>query len=86
MALETLRLTLAEGQALLAGVQEFVVAEQARQHLEQWRACPHCGQRHTGQDAGHTPVETVFGPVQLPHPRWNRSALAKRMARRPFVP
>ena len=65
-------MTLKEGKALLAGVQGFVVAQQVRQYLDQHRPCPQCGQRHTSKDTGNTPVKTVFGPVQVPNPRWNR--------------
>ena len=65
-------MTLKEGKALLAGVQGFVVAQQVRQFLDQYRPCPQCGQRHTSKDTGNTPVKTVFGPVQVPNPRWNR--------------
>jgi len=72
LAMETLGLTLQEGKALLAGVQDFVVAQQAGQYLDQQRPCPQCGQRHTSKDIGNTPVKTVFGPVQVPNPRWNR--------------
>lgn len=72
LAMETLGLTLKEGKALLAGVQDFVVAQQVRQYLDQQRPCPQCGQRHTSKDTGNTPVKTVFGPVQVPNPRWNR--------------
>jgi hypothetical protein len=74
LAIETLGLTLKEGKALLAGVQDFVVTQQARQHLEQRRRCPQCGQRHTTKDNGNTPVNTVFGLVQVANPRWNRCA------------
>jgi len=45
--------------------------------LEQRRAGPHGGQRYTSKDAGHTPVKTVLGPVQVPHPRGNRCACQK---------
>ena len=72
LAMETLGMTLKEGKALLAGVQDFVVAQQVRQYLDQHRPCPQCGQRHTSEDTGNTPVKTVFGPVQVPNPRWNR--------------
>jgi hypothetical protein len=57
---------------LLAGVQEFVVQQQVQPELEPRRAGPRGGPRYTSQDAGHTPVKTVFGPVQVPHPRGNR--------------
>jgi len=72
LSMETLGLSLQEGKALLAGVQDFVVQQQARQALEQRRSCDHCGQRHKSKDAGHTPVQTVFGPVRVPNPRWER--------------
>ena len=38
LAMETLGLTLKEGKALLARVQDFVVAQQVRQYLDQHRA------------------------------------------------
>ena len=72
LAMETLGPTLKEGKALLAGVQDFVVAQQVRQDLEQRRSCPQCGQRHITKDTGNTPVKTVFGLIQVANPRWNR--------------
>ena len=72
LAMETLGVNLTEGKALLAGVQDFVVAQQAREELEQRRACPHCRRRYTTKDSGSTPVSTVFGRVEVPNPRWNR--------------
>src|ERR1700686_796466 len=47
LAMETLGVNLTEGKALLAGVQDFVVAQQAREELEQRRACPRCRRRYT---------------------------------------
>jgi hypothetical protein len=41
LAMETLGLTLAEGQALPAGVQEFVMQPQVQPELEPRRAGPH---------------------------------------------
>ena len=72
LAMETLGMNLTESKALLAGVQDFVVAQQAREELEQRRACPHCRRRYTTKDSGSTPVSTVFGRVEVPNPRWNR--------------
>ncbi len=72
LAMETLGMNLTEGKALLAGVQDFVVGRQVREDLEQRRACPRCGQPHTSKDSGNTPVKTIFGPVNVPNPRWNR--------------
>ena len=71
LAMETLGMTLEEGKALLAGVQDFVVAQQAQEHLERRRECPHCGARYTSKDSGSTAVSTVFGRVEVPNPRWN---------------
>src|ERR1700738_516724 len=72
LAMETLGMNLTESKALLAGVQDFVVAQQVREELEQRRACPHCRRRYTTKDSGSTPVSTVFGRVEVPNPRWNR--------------
>src|ERR1700726_2083383 len=72
LAMETLGVNLTEGKALLAGVQDFVVAQQAAEELEQRRACPRCRRRYTTKDSGSTPVGTVFGRVEVPNPRWNR--------------
>jgi len=65
-------MSLSEGKALLASVQDFVIAQQAYEYLEQQRTCPACGQRHTSKDSGSTPIKTAFGPVNLANPRWNR--------------
>ena len=74
LAMETLGMSLDEGKALLAAVQDIVVAHQVQGDLERRRACPHCRARHTSKDSGSTPVSTVFGRVQVPNPRWNRCA------------
>jgi hypothetical protein len=47
LAMETLGMSLQEGKALLEGVQDWVVAQQVNENLEQQRACPHCGRQHT---------------------------------------
>jgi hypothetical protein len=74
LTMETLGMNLNEGKALLAGVQDFVVAQQVHDDLERHRSCPHCRRRYTSKDSGSTPVSTVFGPVEVPNPRWNRCA------------
>lgn len=33
---------------------------------------PGCGQRHHSKSSGTTTVHTLFGPVAVPNPRWNR--------------
>jgi hypothetical protein len=74
LAMETLGMNLTESKALLACVQDFVVAQQVREDLEQGRACPHCRRRYTSKESGSTSVSTVFGRVEVPNPRWNRCA------------
>jgi uncharacterized protein (DUF983 family) len=51
--METLGMNLSEGKALLAGMQDFVIAQQANEYLEQQRTCPACGQRYTSKDSGN---------------------------------
>jgi hypothetical protein len=51
LPMETLGMNLSEGKALLEGVQDFMVGQQVSEDLEQRRACPHCGQRHTSKEA-----------------------------------
>jgi hypothetical protein len=72
LAMETLGLSLSEGKALLAGVQDFVVAQQVHEDLEWRRVCPNCRGLYTSKNSGSTPVSTVFGHVEVPNPRWNR--------------
>ena len=74
LAMETLGMNLSESKALLACVQDFVVAQQVREDLEQRRACPDCRRRYTSKDSGSTSVSTLFGRVEVPNPRWNRCA------------
>jgi len=42
------------------------------EYLERQRNCPSCGQRYHSKEAGTSTVETVFGPVAVPNPRWER--------------
>ena len=72
LVMETLGMSLTESKAPLEGVQNFVIMQQVSEDLEQPRACSHCGQRYTSKDSGSTPVKTLFGPVDVPNPRWNR--------------
>ena len=72
LAMETLGLGLSEGKAILHGVQDFVASHQVSEDLKRRRSCPNCGQRHHIQAAGTSTVETVFGPVAVPNPRWER--------------
>jgi hypothetical protein len=72
LAMETLGLSLAEGKAILSGVQDFVASQQISEDLKRRRNCPNCGKRYHSQAGGTSTVETVFGPVAVPNPRWER--------------
>ena len=71
LAMETLGLTLCESKAMLESVQDFVVAQQVVEDLEQ-RRCPNCGDRYTAKGGGTIGVKTLFGAVEVANPRWNR--------------
>ena len=72
LAMETLGMSLAEGKAVLKGVQEFVAEQQVAEFLQRERTCRHCARHLSSKGAGSAPVRTVFGTVRLPNPRWNQ--------------
>jgi len=69
LAMETLGLSLAEGKAILRGMQDFVASQQTVEYLDRQRNCPSCHQRYHSKETGTSTVETVFGPVAVPNPR-----------------
>lgn len=77
LVMETLGLTLAEGKALLSAVQTVVVAEQTAAYVGQHRSCPTCGKLHRSKEPRQSTVNTVFGPVTVPNPRWHRCPCQK---------
>jgi hypothetical protein len=74
LAMDTLGLSMAEGKMMLRGVQDFVTSQQAREDLKRRRNCPSCSHPHHSKDAGTHTINTVFGPVAVPNPRWHRCA------------
>ncbi len=70
LAMETLGMSLLEGKALLHGAQEFVSDQQTAEFLKQSRSCPNCGKRRRAKENGSISVNTIYGKVQLPNPRW----------------
>src|SRR5712692_9200448 len=74
VSMETLGLTLDEGKELLSTVQTYVVAQQAEAYLEHQRPCVTCGKPHPSKESRSSTVNTVFGPVAVPNPRWHRCA------------
>src|SRR3954463_15446861 len=69
--LATLGLTLAEGKQLLAGVQQELVAAQARRHAARRPACRSCCSTtcRVKDDRQHA-IATLFGQVALRLPRY----------------
>jgi hypothetical protein len=61
LAMETLGMSLAEGRAVLKGVQEFVAEQQAAEFLQRERTCRHCARHLSSKGAGSTSVRTVSG-------------------------
>jgi hypothetical protein len=68
--LADLGLTLAEGKRLLAGVQQEIVAAQARIHAVQRPACRPCGVACRVKDYRQHGIATLFGQVALRLPRF----------------
>src|SRR3954468_9869082 len=65
-----LGLTLAEGKRLLAGVQQKIVAAQARVHAARRPACRGCGVAFRVKDYRHHAIATLFGRVTVRLPRF----------------
>ncbi len=66
----SLGLTLAEGKALLAAVQQTLVTAQVAAHVEEHRHCPQCGSRYQLKGRHTMTMRTVFGKLKLPSPRY----------------
>ncbi|CAN7783706.1 ISKra4 family transposase [Paraburkholderia hospita] len=69
LSLADLGLTLAEGRALLAEVQSFLVPEQTARWMKSQMACHRCGSMLAHKDARSIVLRTVFGKVDVPSPR-----------------
>ena len=88
-----LGITLAEANAILAGVQKTMVERQATEYLEQQVCCPLCGKKRR-QKGHHTLMyRTLFGKLRLrsvrlyhcvcqPHPNQTFSPLAQLLSER----
>ena len=66
LALETLGMSVAEGKAILHGIQDFVAGQQVIQDLKRKRVCSNCGQRYHSKDAGTHAVKTVLERSRCP--------------------
>jgi hypothetical protein len=65
----TLGFTLAEGKAILKGLQAVVVQQQLTAYLETQRPCAHCGHVQRSKGSHTTQVRTVFGTISVKSPR-----------------
>ena len=68
--LATLGLTMAEGKQLLAGVQQELVAAQARRHAARRPACRSCSTTCRVKDYRQHAIATLFGQVAVRLPRY----------------
>src|SRR3954467_1139800 len=68
--LATLGLTLAEGKQVLAGVQQELVAAQARLHAARRPACRSCSTTCRVKDYRQHAIATLFGQVAVRLPRY----------------
>ena len=68
--LASLGLTLAEGKRILAGVQQGIVAAQARVHAVRRPECRSCGTACRVKDYRRHGIATLFGQVTVRLPRF----------------
>jgi len=79
--MQEMGLSLAEGKTILHQTQDCMVSEQLTEHLRQQRNCPHCARRYALKETGKSHIETVFGSVKIPNPRWERCTCQKQGAK-----
>jgi len=84
LALQTFGMSVAEGKAILHGVQDFIAGQQVTEDLKRKRVCPTCGQRYHSKEAGTHTVKTVFGRWRC-RTRGGSVAHAKAKGRGPSV-
>ena len=66
---ETLGLTLAEGKAILKGIQQLVIQRQAATCLAPYQQCLDCGSPRTSKGYHDLSLRTVFGCLKVKSPR-----------------
>ncbi len=69
---EDLGLSIAEGKALLAAVQQRTVEVQVASWMERHRCCATCGQRRHSKGSHHVVFHTLYGDVAITSPRLYR--------------
>ena len=58
-------LTIAEGKALLASLQEQIVTAQIQQHVTNIKPCPRCGKAFRTKGYYHSTLRSVYGSVDM---------------------
>ena len=61
----TVGLTIAEGKALLASLQEQVVTAQVQQHVATFKSCPQCGSAFRTKGHYQSTLRSVYGTVGM---------------------
>src|SRR5664280_893073 len=72
LAPDTVGLHLDEAKALLTGVQDTMVAAQARAAVAENAVCPGCGAARRHKDTRQIVVRTLYGVLRLDSPRWRQ--------------
>jgi hypothetical protein len=75
---ETLGLTLEEGKALLASIQQGMVEQQIAEYIVHHRKCQDCGRPHRRNGQHHITYRTLFGKMRLQSPRFYTCACRPR--------
>src|SRR3954462_2400926 len=70
--LEAVGLSLSEGKAVMAGIQERVVTAQAASFLDRHRCCSGCGRALLSKGPGQIQFRTAFGTISLNSARFHR--------------
>jgi hypothetical protein len=83
--LEAVGLSLSEGKAVMAGIQERVVTAQAASFLDRHRCCSGCGRALLSKGPGWIQFRTAFGTIPLNSPRFHRCR-CQPSARKTFSP
>src|SRR6266446_2187077 len=66
---ETLGLSLAEAQSILAAIEQTVIEQQVAEFIAQQRTCSHCGHERSRKGRHHIVFRTPFGKLRLESPR-----------------
>ncbi len=76
--LDTLGLTLDDGKALLAGVQRHLIQARVAEYCALRRRCPHCRGLRSLKDTRTRRLNSLFGTVEVPAPRFKPCRCAVR--------